>query len=194
MCAMRGSYPILTTDAFILYTRAVGEADRIVTALTRDGGLMQIYARSIRKEGAKMRGSVRPYGKVLLSVILGKRNILKDITVTNTLDSVWSSEIKYTVFVTLLRSVRSFIPVTEESEADVFSIVEDAACFLSEAPPESATDILLVAQVMILVVLGYVPDQHMVSGMFADVVADISSSPDQRRAFTQHLQNALWYQ
>lgn len=191
---MKGSYPVLTTDAFILHTHGVGEADRSITALTRDRGLMYIYARSVRKEGAKMRGSVKPYGFVSLSVILSKRNILKDITITNVLREVWNNEEKYTTFVTLLRCIRSFIPIDDDCGTDIFSVVEETAHFLGSAHPAHATHALLTAQIIVLTILGYIPDQQIPLNEFANTVKQISSSPKQQQELRQHLKSALWYQ
>ena len=115
---MRNSYAILTTDAFILHTRGIGEADRMITVLTRENGVLDVYARSIRKETAKMRGAVKPYGQVRLSLIQGKKNILKDITVTDTLDAVWNEQRKYKAYVILLRHIHTLVPaVSEEDES-----------------------------------------------------------------------------
>ena len=191
---MKGVYPVLTTDAFILHTRGVGEADRIVTALTRSRGLMHVYARSVRKEGAKMRGAVKPYGKVTLSVIIGKRNILKDIVTTDTLCTIWADEDKYTAFVRLLRFTHSLIPVAEEYDDTIFSVIENVSCFLCESHPLPAKDALLAAQVMILTTLGYIPECSSASESFTEVVSDISSSPRRRREFSTHLKNALLHQ
>ena len=188
---MRGSYPILTTDAFIVHTRGVGEADRIVTALTRDNGLMDVYARSIRKDGAKMRGAVKPYARVSVSVVLGKRTILKDITVTDTLSEIWGDKEKYTAFVTLLQHIRVFIPITESYDEVVFHTVETAMCLLQRSEPSHANHILLIAQVMLLAALGYVSDQDITPSRFSEMLEEVAVNPQQQEMLQQHLRNAF---
>ncbi|MCY4577170.1 MAG: recombination protein O N-terminal domain-containing protein [Candidatus Kaiserbacteria bacterium] len=191
---MRGSYPILTTDAFIIYTRGVGEADRIITVLTKSNGLMNIYARSIRKDGAKMRGDTKPYARVSLSVVLGKRTILKDITITDTLDLLWRSKEKYTAFVTLLHRLRTLIPITESCDASVFQTIETATRLLQESEPEHAQHILLIAQVMVLAALGYVSDQAVVPTHFEDILMETVANPHRQKVLQQHLRDALYHQ
>ena len=191
---MRGSYPILTTDAFIVHTRGVGEADRVVTALTRGRGLMDVYARSVRRDGAKMRGDLRPYAQVSLSIVLGKRSILKDITITDTLDAIWKYEEKYTAFVTLLRRLRAFVPITESYDENVFTVIETAIQHFRESDPVYAQHILLIAQVMLLAALGYVSDQDMIPAHFSDVLAEAVKNPQRQKELQHHLRDALHHQ
>lgn len=185
---------MLTTDAFILHTHGISEADRIITAFTRDNGLMRVYARSVRKEGAKMRNAVKPYGCVCVSVVIGRRNTLKDITITDTLDAVWRDETKYMAFVTLLYNLRTFIPVIESRDENIFNTIETSVRFLGEMPSSCAGDILLVAQVMFFTVLGYIPDQTILPKHFEDILKGVSSSPERHKEFRRHLQGALQYQ
>ena len=147
---MRNSYAILTTDAFILHTRGIGEADRMITVLTRENGVLDVYARSIRKETAKMRGAVKPYGQVRLSLIQGKKNILKDITVTDTLDAVWNEQRKYKAYVILLRHIHTLVPAVSEEDESLFSIAQTAVQLLQQSDDNLADHILLVAQVLVL--------------------------------------------
>ncbi len=191
---MRGSYPILTTDAFIVHTRGIGEADRVVTALTRRHGMMEVYARSVRKEGAKMRGDTKPYARVSLSLVLGKRSILKDITITDTLDAIWGCEEKYTAFVMLLQHLRVFVPITESYDETLFATIEAAVQLFRESDPTYAQHILLIGQVMLLAALGYVSDQDIVPARFADILTETADSPQQQKVMQQYLRDALHYQ
>ena len=191
---MRGSYPILTTDAFIVHTRGVGEADRIITALTQSNGLMDLYARSIRKDGAKMRGAVKPYARVSVSVVLGKRAILKDITITDTLDLIWGNKEKYAAFVMLLHRLKTLIPITESYDETIFHILETATQLFQESDPAYAQHILLIAQVMLLTALGYVSDQNIVPSRFAELLAETAANPHRQKELQQHLRDALYHQ
>ena len=191
---MTQTYPILTTDAFILHTRAVGEADRIISFLTRESGVITIYARSIRREGAKMRSSVLPYSRVYISVILGRKNILKDISVADTLTELWSDQKKYTALVQLLHHIYLLVPAVGDRDVALFTIVETATQFLRHSDTAHADAILLTARVMALSVLGYVPDVAAHPDSFSDTLERILASSDVRRAFEQHLTTALLHQ
>ena len=166
----------------------------MITALTQNNGLMEVYARGIRKEGAKMRGNAKPYARVSVSVILGKNNILKDITITDTLDAVWNNEVKYTALVHLLRLIRTYIPVTESHDAEIFTTIETAAQMLKETEPKNAENILLIAQVMLLSALGYVDDQTITPARFPNMLTKITTEPHYRKTIKQHLKDALYHQ
>ena len=192
---MRGSsYPILTTDAFIVHTRGVGEADRIITALTRDNGLMDVYARSIRKDGSKMRGAVKPYARVSVSVVLGKRAILKGIAITDTFDTIWNDKEKYTAFVTLIHRLRTLIPITESYDENMFHTLETATNLFQTTEPTHARHILLIAQVMVLAALGYVSDQNITPSRFSEILTEVTTNTHRHKELQQHLRDALYHQ
>ncbi len=66
------SYHIYTTKGIVLSERAVGEADRIYTILTRDLGKIQAQAIGARKNTSKMRGSIEPFSLSNISFVKGK--------------------------------------------------------------------------------------------------------------------------
>ena len=66
------SYHIYTTKGIVLSERAVGEADRIYTILTRDLGKLQAQAIGVRKGVSKMRGSIEPFSLANISFVKGK--------------------------------------------------------------------------------------------------------------------------
>ena len=123
---MHGSYPISTTEAYIIHTKGVHEADRILTALTKDKGMLEIYARGIRKEGAKMRNRIKPYAHTYLSVIHGKTLILKDAAAGEPLDTIWENKKKYTALVKLFKHTQTLIPVNSEDSEQLFLTIKKA--------------------------------------------------------------------
>lgn len=66
------SYHIYTTDALILSSRPLREADRVYSILTRDLGLVKATALGVRKEGSKLRGSLEPVMLATVSLVKGK--------------------------------------------------------------------------------------------------------------------------
>ena len=191
---MTHAYPILTTDAFILHTHNGGEADRTVVVLTRERGVMYVYARSIRKETAKMRMMVLPYNRVHMSVIIGKRNILKDIVVTDPFRAVWGETGKYTALVRLLHCVHTLIPPLESKDVRIFAVVEEAVRALERSDGTYAPHILLVAQVSILNILGYVHNDHIQNNPFETVMHAVATSAEKRRDLERHLRIGLHHQ
>ena len=191
---MRGTYPILTTSAFILHTRAIGEADRTITALTKNNGILYIRAKSIRKEGAKMRGMVRPYSCVSLSVVRGKNSILKNISVTDSNRTIWRDRKKYTALVRIFQCFRIYLPIAEASGSEPYAIAETAIHLLKETDSEQAEDIALIAQVLLFTELGYVRDGTITCSAFKSILAGFPESPATRETYRRHLKNALLHQ
>lgn len=68
------SYEIYTTKGIILSYFPVGEADRIYHILTRDLGLVQARAISVRKEVSKLRGNLEPISLANVSLVRGKEH------------------------------------------------------------------------------------------------------------------------
>lgn len=66
------SYHIYTTRGIVLSERAVGEADRIYSILTRDLGKLQARAIGVRKSVSKLRGNIEPFSLSSISFVKGK--------------------------------------------------------------------------------------------------------------------------
>lgn len=66
------SYHIYTTKGIIFSERALGEADRIYTILTRDLGKIHAQAIGVRKGASKIRGNIEPFSLSNVSLVKGK--------------------------------------------------------------------------------------------------------------------------
>ena len=66
------SYHIYTTRGIVLAGRAVREADRIYSILTRDLGLIRATALGVRKGSSKLRGALEPLMLSSISLVRGK--------------------------------------------------------------------------------------------------------------------------
>ena len=141
-----------------------------------------------------MRGTTLPYGRVSVSVVRGKHNILKDARVVDTLAMIWSNEAKYTAFVCFLRYVRTVIPVVEFRDDAPFAIAEMVVFFLKKTQPIHAEHVSLVGQVMLLGALGYSTAYQITRAQFEYLLASATSSAEICNEFRQHLQHALRYQ
>ena len=63
------------TDAIVLRRTNYGEADRIITLLTRDYGKIRVMARGVRKSSSKMAGGIELFSECQVSFIKGKGEI-----------------------------------------------------------------------------------------------------------------------
>lgn len=60
--------PILTAEGFVLRVQSLGEADKIVTFLSREEGKMRGVARSARKSRRRFGSSLEPWSRVRLTL------------------------------------------------------------------------------------------------------------------------------
>ncbi len=65
-------YKIYTTEAIVLGGRPSREADKVLTLLTRDLGLIQAVAKGVRKEASKLRYALADRSQGLVSLVRGK--------------------------------------------------------------------------------------------------------------------------
>ena len=172
---MRSGYDVLNTDAFVLHTRASGESDKVLHLLTRAYGALYVHARSIRKETAKLRSTARPYGLVYVSVINGKKFILKNCTVVDPLTSLWEDEKRYRTYVKLLNIVRGYFPVDNHHERNVFEIVEQATSAIQSVPHQHLNTVYVAANLHLLAALGYV-DTNRVPTTLSDSIEKLAAS------------------
>lgn len=66
-------YQKYQTDAIVLGSREVGEADKTFSLLTRDFGLVRARASAVRTEMSKMRSALQNYAQTNISLVRGKR-------------------------------------------------------------------------------------------------------------------------
>ena len=77
-----------TTDAIVLRGRALGEADRVYTLLTRERGKIDAVGKGVRRPRSAMAGRLEPLAEV--RVALHKGRSLDVITEARTIRSYWT--------------------------------------------------------------------------------------------------------
>ena len=66
-------YQKYQTEAVVLGSREVGEADRVYALFTRNFGLVRARASAVRSEKSKMRYALQNYARAEVSLVKGKR-------------------------------------------------------------------------------------------------------------------------
>ena len=64
--------PTYTDEAVVLRTHNLGEADRIVTLLTRRHGKVRAVARGVRRSTSKFGARLEPFSHVDLQLVVGR--------------------------------------------------------------------------------------------------------------------------
>jgi DNA repair protein RecO (recombination protein O) len=83
--------PLYSTDALILRTYKLGEADRIVVFLTRDRGKKRGVARSARRQKSNFMGALEPLTHVRVAYFEKEQRELVNLNYSETLRSALSS-------------------------------------------------------------------------------------------------------
>lgn len=187
---MHNTYPIHKTEAFILWTSVGGEADRQVHLITEAFGTLTVLAKSIRKEEAKMRTVVLPYQHVRLSFVVGKRNILKDISVKDPLIEIWAEQEKYVAYVSLLRYMQKHIPMDTHLDDTLYAVLVSYINQLKNGDRAHIPTIELVAKNILLSLLGYVDDESISFETFDIMLEQAQQSKDYRAKLERTLAKA----
>ena len=64
--------PSYRAEAIVLRTQKLGEADRIITLLTRERGKVRAVAKGVRRTKSKFGARLEPFSRVDLLVFAGK--------------------------------------------------------------------------------------------------------------------------
>ncbi len=114
-----GSVPLYRDEAIVLRTHKLGEADRIITLLTRQHGRVRAVAKGVRRTTSRWGSRLEPFTHVDLQLAEGRS--LDTITQAETLDSFHSrlglDYERYTAGTAMLETAERL--VTEEKEPSV---------------------------------------------------------------------------
>ncbi len=148
-------HQITTTDALVLGKRGVGEANVLVSLLTRDLGLLRVSARSARLDVSKLRYGLEPLTRARYSMVRGRHEWkLTGVAMPRRLPPTTSREQRQAagrIARLLLRLIHG-----EEPVPDLYAtVVAGLDALLSISEIESVECVLVLR---ILSQLGYVSD------------------------------------
>ena len=157
------------TDGLVLGRINVGESDQYVALFTRELGLVQARARSVRKEPSKLRYHLQElkYGEVLL--VRGK-NVWRIIGARSSWNSFYifcQDPLKKALVRRYLRLLKRLLQ-GEGEQRELFTLVEEGFIFLRDESLDGDLlqnfEYLLVLRTLLL--LGYVGERDALSEMF----------------------------
>jgi DNA repair protein RecO (recombination protein O) len=150
---------LVNTDAIVLRTYNLAEADRIAVCLTRSAGLVRAVAKGARRMKSRFGASLEPFTLIRLAFYERENRELVSISNTEILKSHFDLAAKLEVSEILAymgELVGDFAPPHEANEK-LFRMV--AACIDAlEAAPESARLVLRYFEVWLLRLAGFFPD------------------------------------
>lgn len=154
------AYQTYTTEALVCGTQNRNTADRSYLLFTRDAGMVFADARSVREERSRQRYALQDFSLVRVSLVKGKRGW--KIGSIESLKNFYHDAADKTArgsVVSVFRHLRRFVRGEEPAE-DLFTFTTDALIELATSPNHTPFT-LLVVQVRILSLLGYVDDKSV---------------------------------
>lgn len=149
----------LKTEALVLGSFRLHDADRVVTLYTKERGRLSAVAKGIRRTRSRVGGRLEPFS--LVHVVLYPGRSLYTVTGVDTIRTFQG--VRDTLFrmeegARLLEVVRRLFP-EEEEHVDAFNLLVRAVAHLSRAGDRvEAARVVLATRVKLLLVLGYLPE------------------------------------
>jgi DNA repair protein RecO (recombination protein O) len=144
-----------TTDAIVLRARALGEADRVYTLLTRERGKVDAVAKGARRPRSSMAGRLEPLAEV--RVALHKGRSLDVITEARTIKSYWSGLVRPDALATVSLFAETVDMFCEPDLAlpEIYALLAGAIAAVASSP--SPAELVPRFQLRLLHALGLAP-------------------------------------
>lgn len=146
-----------STEGIVLKSTPYGEADLIVTYLTKNYGLINLFAKSPRKIKSKFGSSLEPLTHSKITFI-GREERLQKIIQSDIINPFQSIREDFKLFLKISDILRLLINVLPKREPnpELFLLILDTVHYLERK--NKTTNYLLYLKVQILNLLGYLPD------------------------------------
>lgn len=117
---------LITTDAFVIRRKNVGEADRMVTLFTKQHGKMRVLARGIRKISSKRAPHVEVFNRAVMTIHKGnKQDTLTEVSPVRSFEEIRKDLKRVGAAYYLCELVDGLLPV-EQPHEDIFELLGDA--------------------------------------------------------------------
>ena len=114
---------MIKTEAIVLKTADLGEADRLLTIYTKEFGKIQVLAKGIKKLESKLRYNLEPLSYSLLILVEGKNfRIVKDAVLIDQFLSVRNDLEKIKIAYKIVDIINELI-AGEEKDEDVWNLI-----------------------------------------------------------------------
>lgn len=186
-----------TTPAFVLGSGAHGEANRVLSLLTRDLGLVRAVCKSARKETSTLRFHTQNFSFSTLALVRGREmwRVTGAVSSANIAARLASEPEKQRIVVQIAALLTRLLQ-GEEADPELFDLIERGFDFLTAAnmPDESVRDFEHLFVLRILAALGYVgrgeePDIFLDESPFSRELLEQVSS--RRREAVRKINEAL---
>jgi DNA repair protein RecO (recombination protein O) len=149
----------LKTEALVIGSRRLGEADRVITLYTRERGRVAAVAKGIRRTRSKVGGRLEPFSLVHVLLYSGHGSLY---TVTGadtirTFQPVREALFRLQEGAHLLEAVARLFPEEEQNPAAFNLLVRSVAALAQAVDRRAAAQVVIAARLKLLLILGYLP-------------------------------------
>jgi DNA repair protein RecO (recombination protein O) len=148
-------------EGIVLKTIKLGEADRIVTLLTRENGKVRAVAKGIRKTKSRFGGRLEPFTQAHLLIYKGRNlDTITSVDILNSFDSVRKDYLRLTSAAALVEVVEKITPDRERS-IPIYALLLAGLRALAATPGPTIVPAFLVK---LLSIAGYHPQLTICAG------------------------------
>ncbi len=140
------AHEVYTTEAIVLSSTGVQDADKLFWLLTKDLGLLFVSAKSVREETSKLRYSLQDLSLVRVSLVRGRGLWRLTGAEENGETALELHDSK--VFGRVAALVRRLVP-TDEKNSDIFTLIRGArSALFTQAGTAESIETLTVARML----------------------------------------------
>ncbi|HEV2284046.1 MAG TPA: DNA repair protein RecO [bacterium] len=152
--------PVYKVDAVILRHQPVGEADRVLTLLTREHGKVRASARGVRRTTSRLAGRVQPYTQGRFLLARGRTlDVVAQAEVVRAFAGLQHDLLRSAYAAYVAELVDRFLP-ERDRHPEVFEAVLDALAVIETATEDEAEIYALWFSLHLADSLGYRPEME----------------------------------
>ena len=140
-----------------------GEADKVLTVFTKEFGMLRLFARGTRRSGSKLNKFLNIFSHARFGFVSGRDSWhLIDAENFEYFNEIYSEE-----KIKILGNAANFIERFHKGEAPdkvIYSLILSYIKFLEMASDDSLEDLERVFKAKVLLVLGYLNDEELITG------------------------------
>lgn len=150
--------PLYSDEAIVLRTRKLAEADRIITLLTRNNGVVRAVAKGVRRTSSRFGSRLEPFTHVDLQLAHGRNldTITQAVTIAPYGGAISADYDRYTAASVMLETAERLVPEEREPSVQQYLLLVGALRAMADGAHRS-TDILDSFLLRSLSVAGYAP-------------------------------------
>lgn len=167
--------PVYKAEGVVLGRRNLGEADRVLTLLTREHGKLVVKAKAVRKPTSRLAGKLEPFTHARFLLARGRAlDVVAQVEVVCSFAEL-RRDLRYLGYAALCAELTDRLMAEGEPHPDVFGMLLQAQANIAAGAPEVGA---LWYALHLLAALGYQPVVDRCARCGAALTGQVRWSPD----------------